>query len=115
MTRYIAPGGVIEVTADKAIAADEIVDVGGIIGPAVEPAANGAKVQVAVVGIFLMPCKGTDVVAAGAPVYWDPAESHLTTSSPTGSRLVGYAVGASANGVETVEAKLTGQVALAES
>lgn len=107
-TKYIAPGNIIQLTAPEAISANEVVKVGQIIGMSIASADNGDPVQVAVVGIFTFPCKSTDVVAAGELLYWDATNDQLTKTA-SGNTLVGYAVGASANGVTTVDVKLTGQ------
>ncbi len=107
-TKYKAPGQIIEVTAPEAVSADEVVKVGQIIGMSIAAAASGEPVQLAVVGIFEMPCLGSDVIAQGDLLYWDASNDRLTLTS-TSNVLVGYAVGASADGVAIVDCKLTGQ------
>lgn len=107
-SKYIAPGQIIEVTAPEAVSADEVVQVGQIVGMAIHSADNGDPVQLGVVGIYTFPCKSTDDIAQGDLLYWDTANDELT-STASGNLLVGYAVAASGSGTATVDVKLTGQ------
>lgn len=106
-TKYKQPGKILTLTAPEAVSADEVVQVGQIVGMAVHSADNGDPVEIAVEGVFEFPVLGTDVVAVGELLYWDTANDRLTKTG-SGNLLVGYAVGASANGVTTVDVRLDG-------
>lgn len=107
-TKYKQPGKILTLTAPANVAADAVVQVGQIVGMAVHSASSGDPVEVAVEGVYEFPVLATDVVAEGDLLYWDGGNSRLTTTA-TGSLLVGYAVGGSANGVATVDIRLSGQ------
>ena len=65
-------------------------------------APDGATGAVRMLGIFTIAKLSADVVAVGALLYWDNANSRLTVTS-AGNTLAGYATAAAGNGVTTVE------------
>lgn len=100
-SKYIQPGNVIDYTPAGAIANGQIVLIGVRIGVALQAIAANATGPLAVKGVYTIPKLSTDVVAQGALLYWDNANSRLTTTS-AGNTLAGYAVAAAGNGATTV-------------
>lgn len=104
-TKFVQPGDVIDYTAGSNIVAGQVVLIGARIGVALQDIANGKVGSVAMTGVFTINKLSTDVVAAGALLYWDNSNSRLTVTS-SGNTLAGYAVAAAGNGVATVNIKI---------
>ena len=102
---FIKPGNVIDYTAGANITSGSGVLVSQRLGVALTDIANGATGSVAVKGVFNLPKLSTDVIGQGDVLYWDAANSRLT-STATGNTLSGYAVNASGNGATTVDIAL---------
>lgn len=107
MKNYVKPGEVMSLTAPYAVTSGAGLLVGSIFGVATMDAANGAAVEAQVVGVFDINKLGTDVVAQGAPLYWDDTNKRLTVTS-TSNTLVGVAEAAAGNGVTEVRTRLNG-------
>lgn len=92
----------IEVTANGVVAGTLQI-VGAIVGVALGSTnTKTGTYMLATKGIFLLAKKTTDVVAAGALLYWDSGNSYLTTTA-SGNTKAGYAHKAAGNGTTTVE------------
>lgn len=104
-TNHIQPGEVIDFTAGANLAAGVGVKIGVRIGVTLVAVANGATGTAAVTGVWRLPKLGTDVVGQGALLYWDDANSRLTTTA-SGNTLAGFAFEAAGNGVTSVAIKL---------
>lgn len=104
-TKFVQPGEVIDYTAGANIASGQVVLMGVRIGVALAAIANGATGSVQVTGVFTIAKLSTDVVAQGAALYWDNANSRLTTTS-AGNTLAGFATAASGSGTATVNIKI---------
>lgn len=72
-------------------------------------AASGDAVAVDVEGQFILPKVTTDVIAAGAKVYWDDT-AKLVTGTAASNKLIGVAVAALANPTTEGLFLITGQV-----
>lgn len=107
MINYIQPGEIETFTAPAALASGAGVLIGAIFGVATNAAASGALVEIKRRGVFSLPALSTDVITAGAKLYWDNANARLTTTA-SGNTLVGAAVSAKASGVATVTVLLDG-------
>jgi len=104
-TKYVMSGDVIDYVAGSAVSSGQVLLIGARVGVAMTAIASGATGAVAVEGVFTIAKLSTDVVAQGALLYWDNANSRLTTT--VGSNvLAGYAAKAAGNGVTTVEINL---------
>ncbi len=104
-TKYVQPGEVIDYTAGANKTAGQPVLIGTKLGVCIADIANGSTGPVAVTGVYTVAKLNTDVVAQGAALYWDSANSRLTTTS-AGNTLAGYAFTAAGNGATTVNIKL---------
>lgn len=101
-TKYVMSGTVIDYVASSPVTSGQVLLIGTRIGVALAAIASGATGAVQVLGIFTIAKLSTDVVAAGALLYWDNTNSRLTTTA-SGNTLAGYATAAAGNGVTTVE------------
>lgn len=104
-TNFIQPGEVIDYTAAAALASGAGVKIGVRVGVALAAIAVGATGPVQVSGVFEIPKLATDVVTAGALLYWDDTNKRLTLTS-AGNTLAGYAFADAGNGVTTAKIKL---------
>ena len=109
MKNYVQKGENITVTAAAAATSGAGVLVGNLFGIAAGDAAIGEDLDLVTVGVFTMPKVATDVIAVGAPVYWDDSAKLVTTDDDTGNNPeVGLAVTAAANPSGTVNVRLHG-------
>jgi predicted RecA/RadA family phage recombinase len=107
MRNYVQPGGTITVTAPANVSSGDVVVVGALVGVAAFDASQNDQVEITTEGVFTLPKKSTDVVAAGNLLYWDAVNHYLTLTAGTGSKpLAGAAVAAAGNGITTVNMKL---------
>jgi len=109
MKNYVQKGENITVTAAAAATSGAGVLVGNLFGIAAGDAAIGEDLDLVTVGVFTMPKVATDVIAVGAPVYWDDSAKLVTTDDDTGNNPeVGLAVTAAANPSGSVNVRLHG-------
>ncbi len=107
MRNYLQAGATVTVTAPANVLSGDVVVVGALVGVAAFDASQNDQVEITTEGVFTLPKKSTDVVAAGNLMYWDAANHYLTLTAGTGSKpLAGVAVAAAGNGVTTVNVKL---------
>lgn len=104
-TKFRQNGDVLDYTAGSAISAGQVLVIGVRIGVALTAIANGATGAVAVEGVFEIAKLSSDTMAQGALVYWDNANSRMTTTAG-GNTLAGYAFRAAGNGATTVEVNI---------
>ena len=104
---YVQEGDVIDYAnaSGSTITSGTPVLIGARLGVALADIANGATGSVQVEGVFTVPKLGTDVVAAGALLYWDNTNKRLTTTA-SGNTLSGFAVAAAGSGVTAVNIKI---------
>jgi predicted RecA/RadA family phage recombinase len=93
---FIQEGKILDYTAAADVASGQFVLVGAIGAVAITDIANGATGPVQVVGVFSVP-KAAGAVTQGAKLYWDAANSVLTTTA-SGNTVVGVAAAAAAGG-----------------
>lgn len=107
-SNYVEDGDVLNYqNGAQAIASGAVVLFGKRIGVAIAAIAANAKGSVGVVGVWTIAKLSTDVVAQGDLLYWDSANSRLTTTA-SGNTLAGYAFDAAGNGATTVNIKING-------
>lgn len=104
-TNFIQHGDVLDHTPVAAKTSGQVVVIGVRVGVCLAAIAANATGPLAVKGVFSLAKLSTDVVAQGALLYWDTANSRLTTTS-AGNTLAGYAAAAAGNGVTTVALQL---------
>jgi predicted RecA/RadA family phage recombinase len=103
---FVQDGDVLTYTAGgAAIASGAVVLIGARIGISLADIAANAAGTIAVTDVWQIAKLATDVVAQGADLYWDAANSRLTTTAG-GNTKAGYAAAAAGNGVTTVSIKI---------
>lgn len=101
-TKFVQPGRVLDyANGGTARASGAGVVMGTVFGVCLTAIAANATGSVQVCGVFTLPKLTTDAPAQGALLYWDAANSRLTTTS-AGNTLAGVAANAAANGDTTV-------------
>jgi predicted RecA/RadA family phage recombinase len=93
---FIQEGKVLDYTAAADITSGQFVLVGAIGAVAITDIANGATGPVQITGVFSVP-KAAGAVTQGAKLYWDAANSVLTTTA-SGNTVVGVAAAPAAGG-----------------
>lgn len=102
---YVQEGDVLDFVAAAAVVAGGVVVMSKRIGIVLADTAQNVVGAAAVEGVFKLAKLGTDAVAQGDMLYWDAANSRLTTTAG-GNTLAGYATVAAGNGVATVNIKI---------
>lgn len=101
-TKYVMTGQVIDYLAPGAITSGQVLVIGARIGVAQTNIASGTTGAVRMQGIFTVAKLSTDTMAQGALLYWDNANSRLTTTVGA-NVLAGFASAAAGGGATTVE------------
>lgn len=101
---FIQDGDVIEITAGAAITAGQLVKSGVLVGVALNSAASGAKVRLALKGVFRV-AKASGAISVGAAVYFVDASSNVNTTA-SGNTFAGHAVEAAQSGDATAVVRL---------
>lgn len=106
---YIQEGAVLSWinTSGAAVASGAVVLTGKRIGVALGDIAVGATGSLTMEGVFSVAKLTTDVVGQGDLLYWDAANSRLTTTAG-GNTQAGYAAAPAGNGVTTVNISING-------
>lgn len=104
---YIQDGEVLSYTALAAVASGAVVLIGKKIGVALGDIAAGATGPVQVTDVWQLPKLSTDNVGQGDLLYWDAANSRLTTTA-AGNTYAGFAAFAAGNTSATVNIKING-------
>ena len=104
-TKFVQPGEVIDYTAVANIASGQVVLMGARIGVALKAIANGETGPMQVTGVFNIAKLSTDNMAQGALLYWDNANSRLTTTA-SGNTLAGFAAAAAGASTTSVNIKI---------
>lgn len=106
-TKFVQPGEVIDYTAGANKTSGQPVLIGTKLGVCLADIANGSTGPVAVSGVYTVTKLTADVVTQGAALYWDNANSRLTTTA-SGNTYAGFAFAAASGSVSTVNIKLNG-------
>ena len=101
MKNFVQEGHVLDYTPGAAVASGAIVVIGARLGIAVADIAAGATGALRVKGVVELAKLAADTPAQGALLYWDAANSRLTTTA-SGNTLAGYAAKAAGAGATTV-------------
>lgn len=104
-TNYVAEGANWNYTPGSAVASGAVVLMGVTLGVALAAIAANTTGAVAVDGVFTVAKLSTDVVAQGAKLYWDAANSRLTTTA-SGNTYAGRAYEAAGSGATTVRIRI---------
>lgn len=96
MGAKISDGVKLDYTPGSDVAVGAVVVVGDLVCVADRPIAANTLGAVAHAGVFLMP-KGAGALSQGVTVYWDAANSVVTTTA-TGNKKAGHVAAAAASG-----------------
>jgi len=107
MQNFVQPGNVVPLAAPYDVASGDGLLVGSIFGVATNAASNGTIVETKLVGVYDLKKKTTDLIAAGAVVYWDNTAKQCTVTA-TSNTLIGAATEASGSGATAVRVRLNG-------
>lgn len=104
-TNYVEEGKVLQYTASGAdIASGDLVNIGNLAGVAITDIADGETGAVQIYGVFSLP-KASGAISQGAKVYWDSANSNVTTTA-SGNTIIGVAATAHISGDTTANVLL---------
>jgi predicted RecA/RadA family phage recombinase len=106
MRNFIQPGVNVTVTAPYALTSGQGCQVGDLFGVAVTDALISTPVEITTQGVFELNKLATDVVTAGAIIYWDNTNRRCTVTAST-NRKIGQAVAAAGSGVGIVQVRLS--------
>ncbi len=95
--KYIQEGEILDYTPGAAVANGQVVVVGTMVGVALMAIAANVTGSVGVQGVYELAKLSTDVVAFGANLYWDTANSRLTVTA-SGNTFAGRAAAPAAAG-----------------
>ena len=98
-------GGYLDHTPGSAIAAGEVVVIGGIVAIADADIAANTKGALALEGIYEVPCKAADDISAGDLLFWDATNGEATLTEST-HKPIGYALADATTNVVLVDVKL---------
>ncbi len=94
MRNFVREGDSVSVTAPYAVTSGQGVLVGAaLFGIAITDAANGATLEIACEGVFLVTKEPALAIAVGARLFWDNTNRRLTTTL-TSNICVGVATAA---------------------
>ncbi|MGF6116689.1 putative RecA/RadA family phage recombinase [Janthinobacterium lividum] len=102
---YIQEGNVLSYTATATVASGAVVVIGERIAIALANIAASETGAITIEGVFKVSKLSTDVVDQGDLLYWDAANSRLTTTT-AGNTLAGFATAPAGAGVGTVNIKI---------
>jgi predicted RecA/RadA family phage recombinase len=101
----LAEGNYIDYTPGAAVSAGSVIVQADLVGVAEKDIAANTLGALAVRGVFNINKLSTDVVVAGAILYWDAGNSRATITAST-HKVFGRAVAAAGNGTTKVVALL---------
>ncbi|MBJ2155269.1 DUF2190 family protein [Variovorax sp. IB41] len=101
MKNFVQEGNVLDYTSAGAVASGAVVVFGVRVGIVIADIPAGGTGAIRVKGVAELAKLSTDTPAQGALLYWDAANTRLTTTA-SGNVLAGYAAKAAGNGVTTV-------------
>lgn len=103
---YIQEGDVLDYTAGgAAVAAGAVVLMGKRLGVILRDIAANGTGSASVTGVWQIAKLSTDVVAQGDALYWDAANSRLTSTAGS-NVLAGFAANAAGAGTTTINVKI---------
>lgn len=103
---FVRQGHKVNIVLTAAVAPGAGVKVGSIFGVATQGGAIGATVTLDVEGVYTLPKLSSDVVAQGAPLYWDDTANKRLTTTAGSNKFVGWADQAQIAGDPTANVRL---------
>ncbi|WP_293373616.1 DUF2190 family protein [Nevskia sp.] len=101
---HVQPGKVIAVTLAAAVVAGALIQVGTLVGVAIESGGIGDTISVAIDEVFAVP-KAAGAIGQGVVVYFDTSEGNVTTTATDNVRA-GVTTKAALSGATAVDVKL---------
>lgn len=101
MKNFVQKGDTIKYTAGAAISSGDIVEIGQLIGIAVDDVANGEEGIASLQGVYEVAKKAAVAFSQGDIVYFEAGEA-----SDVVGKVMGYAMEAAAGGDATLKVKL---------
>ena len=89
--KFIQEGKIINFTATKEVAYNEIVPIGGIVGVAAEQIPSGGTGGVRLTGVYEIPA-AAETIEIGDKLYWDNENGCVTKTVGSLSCVAGVAV-----------------------
>ena len=109
MKNHVQPGGIVTITAPRALTSGELVSVGLLVGVTQTAAESGASVEIATEGVFdLAKTSAQAWSSVGLAIYMVPATGLCTTATTTGNILVGVNLATAVNPSGTGRVRLNG-------
>jgi len=108
-TKYVQRGETIDYTPAAAVASNDVIALGVLLGVAVSDIAANDTGALAIEGVFDLPKKTGGAVTAGQRVTWSVADKAFIGGAGVANDVAGgaVAIAAAANGDATVRVKLT--------
>ena len=106
---FIQPGETVTLTAPTGgVSSGDLIVVGSLAGVCAYDAAQGAEVEVTVVGVFELPKATGAAINEGARVWWSTTDKNVKAASATGLWPIGTAVKAAGSADTSVRVRLNG-------
>lgn len=99
---FLQDGHSIDYTPGSDVAAGDVVVLGSLVGIATRSIPANTMGALAISGVFRIAKLSTDVVTAGAVLYWDNTNKRVTLTA-SGNTRIGLAVAASPSGQATAD------------
>lgn len=110
MRNYLQKGEVVSIPAPHDVKSGGIAVAGLLVGVAGHDAVATEKVEVHVVGCYLLPKVSAQAWTVGQPIYVNPTSKMCTNAPAAGAILIGVAIEAAANPSATGVVRLNGAV-----
>lgn len=110
MRNYLQKGEVVSIPAPHVVASGGIAVAGLLVGVAGHDAETGEKVEVHLVGAYLLPKIAAQAWTVGQPIYVNPTSRMCTNAAAAGAILIGVAIEAAANPSSSGVVRLNGAV-----
>lgn len=103
MKNFVQPGDIVSVTAPATVVAGAGVLVGSLFGVAINDAASGSPVNIAVQGVFTLPKVSAETWTVGQLLYWNGT---AVTNVASTNKIIGASLAAVGSGVTSANVLL---------
>lgn len=113
MKNFTQQGETITIIAAADLSAGQVVALGNVLGVACAAIANGAQVEVAIEGVFIVPKVSGAVIAQGESLTWDASAAAFDDNAavPASGDITGaacFAFESAGAGVTSLQVRFTG-------
>ncbi|WP_273505509.1 DUF2190 family protein [Fulvimarina manganoxydans] len=106
MKNFRQPGKTVTCTAPSGgVLSSQALAIGDLFGISAVTAAEGEPFELGIEGVYELP-KAAGAIAEGVKVYWSSANGNVTTTA-SGNKLIGHAIGARADADTTANVRLS--------